>query len=194
MNKSHNALVKRKIAKTISLLIDDRNEVPEFIQMFLVDRLLWAATEYDDSEKWNKYFGVPFWSRGAINKVIDNISSGKKFDKELVHEHSVPKCVLGEKLDEMYENKQVSEEQVFSLIDKFCHAVVVTKEEDVILNKAGFRSKVPSSFSFCDGDDVFCRYRLAGIEIFTVALQDLQKLARQQNLWLKSGSGNLPSS
>lgn len=178
MTVSHNANVKRKIAKTISLLIDDRNEVAEFIQLFLVDRLLWAATEYDDTERWNKYFGVPFWSDGAINKVIENINAGKKPDKELVHEHSVPKCVLGEKLDEMYENKQTSEEEIFSLIDKFCHAVVVTKEEDALLNKAGLRSKMPTTFGFNDGDDLFCRYHLAGIKISTLsqlALLELQK-------------------
>lgn len=178
MTVSHNANVKRKIAKTISLLIDERNDVAEFIQLFLVDRLLWAATEYDDTEKWNKYFGVPFWSHGAINKVVENINLGKKPDKELVHEHSVPKCILGEKLDEMYANKQISEEQIFSLIDKFCHAVVVTKEEDAMLNKAGFRSKMPSSFGFHDDDDMFCRYHLAGIKISTLtplALQELQK-------------------
>lgn len=178
MIESHNKIHKRKIAKTISLLIDDRNEVPEFIQFFLVDRLLWAATEYDDNEKFNKYFGVPFWSSGAITKVIDNIENSIKYDKDLVHEHSVPKCIIGKKMDELYEKKLTSEDHIFNLIDRFCHSVVVSKDEDVKLNKAGLRSKMPQSFAFATGDDVFGRYRAAGIEVFCMESADLSHLSK----------------
>lgn len=178
MLESHNKKNKRSIAKTISLLIDDRNEIPEYIQFFLVDRLLWAATEHDDNGKFNKYFGVPYWSVGAIDKVVENINSSKKPEKDLVHEHSVPKCVIAEKLDELYEKKLTSEDDVFELIDRFCHSVVVSKEEDVKLNKAGFRSKMPQSFTFAEGDDVFGRYRAAGIEVYCMDSADLSLLSK----------------
>lgn len=178
MLDSHNKNHKRKIAKTISLLIDDKNEVPEFIQFFLVDRLLWATTEYCDHEKFNKYFGVPFWSRGAIEKVLENIGSSIKPEKNLIHEHSVPKCVLGDKLDEMYMKKLTSEEDVFNLLDGFCHSVIVSKDEDQILNQSGLRSKMPVGFDFGSDDDVLCRYRAAGIEVFSVENDDLMQLSK----------------
>lgn len=140
--------------------------------------MLWAATEHDDNGKFNKYFGVPFWSAGAIDRIVDNIKASKKTDKDLVHEHSVPKCVIAEKLDEMYEKKLTSEDDVFELIDRFCHSVIVSKEEDVKLNKAGLRSKMPQSFSFAEGDDILGRYRAADIEVFCVDSADLSDLAK----------------
>lgn len=175
---SHNKMNKRKMAKTISLLVDDQHDIPEFIQIFLIDRLLWATTEYDDNGKMNKYFGVPFWSAGAIRKAIDNIKTKTRTIQDLIHEHSTPRLELGKKLDEMYKAKQTSEEDVFRLLDQFCHAVIVSKEEDATINKVGLRSRMPLSFQFREGDDVFCRYRQAGVEVFQLEKLDLINLAK----------------
>lgn len=178
MIKSHNKKNKKEIAKTISILIDDKNGIPEYIQMFLVDRLLWAATEYDDNLQFNKYFGVPFWSYGAIAMLIENINSNNKADKNLVHEHSIPKCVIGEKLDELYESKNTLEDIIYNLLDKFCHSAIVSKDEDKIINKVGYRSKMPNTFAFQEDDDVFARYRIAGVKIYSLDSADLLQLSK----------------
>lgn len=163
---SYNSINKMNVAKVMSIIFDDDNEIPEYLQFLLSDRLLWAATEYDDNGIWSKYFGPTYWSSGAVKKVLENFSSGVKIDKDLRHEHAVPRKELNDQLDLMYKSKRLNQNNIFEFIDKFAFAVIVSSDEDIMLNKAGLRSKMPAGFSFDHSGDVFLRYKIAGIEIF----------------------------
>lgn len=54
-----------------------------------------------------------------------------------------------------------SEADVRRILD-LCVGAVVTVEEDQALNAAGLRARMPSGW---DGQDVFARYRAAGVEL-----------------------------
>lgn len=177
MIESWNPVNKRHVARVISLLIDDHNKVPEYIQFFLVDRLLWASTEHDDNGKYRKYFGTPYWSRGAIGQVLANAKGGFKRDKNLIHEHSVPKCVLAERIDALWKEKRTSEADIHDLLKRFSHAAIVSRDEDLRINACGLRNKMPEGFSFSENDDVFSRYRVAGLELYKMQPADLELLA-----------------
>lgn len=179
MIKSWNPINKQHVARVISMLVDDRNDVPLYIQCFLVDRLLWASTEYSDEGKWQKYFGTPYWSRGAIETTVANAAAeGIKLDKDLVHEHSVPKCVLAERIDVLWKEKRITEADIHDLLARFSHAAVISRNEDGEINKCGLRNRMPEDFSFAETDDVFGRYHVAELEIFKLETHDLELLSK----------------
>ena len=71
---SHNEVNKKNIAKSISIIFDSKNALPDYIKKMLLERLLWATTEHDNNGIYKKYEGQPFWSKGALRKLILNIS------------------------------------------------------------------------------------------------------------------------
>ena len=55
-------------------------------------------------------------------------------------------------------------------MDKYGHAVVITKKEDAQIRKAGFNKTLP------DNESIENRYKLSGIEVISVEDQDLKKI------------------
>jgi hypothetical protein len=78
---------------------------------------------------------------------------------ELVYDHSVPFKYLQVELLELSE---VTVETVAAALRRYRAGVLITKEEDVRLNAAGYRSKMPKDW---DGADHLARYKAVGIEI-----------------------------
>lgn len=182
--ESFNPENKKNVAKAMALIFDDKNGIPYKLQCILGERLLWAATEYDDHGDWDKYFGPHYWSKGAIDKVLQNISgkdgSSIKVEHDLRHEHSIPKKVLNDELDRMHPT-ELSEINIFNFLMTHAFAVIVSKEEDYKLNKAGLRSKMPRDMTIKHDQpvDIFSRYKEVGVEIY--------KLERGMLASLKSG-------
>jgi hypothetical protein len=108
----------------------------------LLDNICWTLSELD-----GKYEGCRYWSTRAIAQRTD-----------LRHEHSVPRRVL---IGLLLGEPAPSDEDVRRILD-LCVGAVVTVEEDQALNAAGLRAKMPSEW---DGQDVFARYRAAGVEL-----------------------------
>ena len=73
-------------------------------------------------------------------------------------DHAVPNKVMIERIVQ----KSSKGEDIRTIIDSFCEIVVLTKDEDVALNKAGLRSCMPSDWN---GKDRYARYRAVGIAI-----------------------------
>ena len=159
---SHNKENKRGIAKAIAVLFDDKNKVPGYLREIVLVRLIWAATENKDDGKWKKYEGQPFWSESALKKMISNRRSGNNPFKDLRHEHSVPKKEIKARI---YKSDK-SETAIFKILNELAHAVVVTKEEDTLLNKRGYRSKMAKDLlDNSDSENVFSRYNEVDIKI-----------------------------
>ena len=146
---SFNKENKKEIAKTIALLFDSKNNIPDYLKTKLLDSLLWATTEYNDSGKKDKYFGQPFWSERALKQILINKKSGVNLEKDLRHEHAVPKKLIKDKILTL---KNKSEEEIFNILDKLGHAVIISKDEDEKLNRL-HRSSSPNLY------DVFSRYK-----------------------------------
>ncbi len=77
----------------------------------------------------------------------------------LVYDHSIPFRYLQGKLLAI---ENVSHDQVKHVLEKYCCAALITREEDAQLNAAGLNRKMPEGW---DGVDFLARYREIGIEI-----------------------------
>lgn len=167
---SHNEVNKKNIAKSISIIFDSKNAMPDYIKKMLLERLLWATTEHDNNGIYKKYEGQPYWSKGALRKMILNIAEKKKNPKlspyqDLRHEHSIPKKIIRE----LTLVNDITEEKAFEILNKYGHAVVISKYEDKLLNQKKLRSKLAMPIEKINTmDDVFSRYKIAEIEICDV--------------------------
>jgi hypothetical protein len=108
-----------------------------------------------------KDVGCGYWSRSAYE-----LYEAKQLVAEKVrHEHAVPKKVLWETLQQIPH----TEEWVWDFF-KYVIAVVVTKEEDELLNRE-FKDRMPEGFRtrhLPEYRDAFLRYRKCGIEVVKV--------------------------
>ncbi|NMD00062.1 MAG: hypothetical protein GYA62_10110, partial [Bacteroidales bacterium] len=139
--KSYNELNKMNIAKAISIIFDTKNDMPSYIKKMLLERLLWATTEHDNQGNYKKYEGQPYWSKGALRKLISNIAEKQNKPKlnpfqDLRHEHSIPKKIIRE----LTLVNDITIEQAFEILNNFGHAVVISKDEDKLLNQKKLRS------------------------------------------------------
>ena len=109
----------------------------------------WAWTEFD-----GKYKGCQRWTKKAR----------QEFDtKNLRHEHAVPKRVV---IDMLLKLVNPNENEVRRICDHFLLGVVVTIEEDRILNEH-FRKVMPNEFaagSSPDFENPWLRYLRCNIE------------------------------
>mgnify|MGYP000925907118 FL=1 len=58
----------------------------------------------------------------------------------------------------------LNNENIMSVIERFYILCAITREEDKLLNAAGYRSKMPDGWNE-ETDSVFARYELVGISI-----------------------------
>ena len=118
-----------------------------------------AASEWTEHD--GKYKGCCLWSKKALEqyKATFNV-------KNLRHEHAVPKKVVLAALL----NLQNPTKTDVALWFKFLIAVVVTLEEDKLLNSR-FKSSMPPEFYDADSPsslDMLLRYKQCGIEVMEV--------------------------
>lgn len=112
---------------------------------------MWVWSEFN-----GKHQGCKFWSEKALSSGLQN--------KHLIHEHLVPRKVLMNKLfSEVIPDKQ----NIFEFLDTYCVGVVVTKDEDNMLNKIGLRSEMPSDW---DNKDPWARYKKVAIKVVDTEL------------------------
>lgn len=87
---------------------------------------------------------------------------------DLVHEHVVPFTCQAEWLLEVVEkNPWTSREDIAVMLRRFPMAVI-TRDEDEVLNKAGYRQKMPRGWHV--GDDMWARYLAVGFDPTTYSL------------------------
>ena len=114
----------------------------------------WVWTEFE-----GKYDGCRRWSKAA--KLMKESDPKTKL---LRHEHAVPRNVVFKMLMKL---KHPSEKSVRRICRKFLLGVVVTKEEDMELNRR-FASTMPEDFGKTGSKDYrnpWSRYRECGIEL-----------------------------
>ena len=92
-----------------------------------------------------------FRSKDAIGLSFGNAA--------LVYDHSVPFKYLQAELLKL---SDVTTRSVRSVLNDFGAVVLITKEEDDLLNAAGYRSDMPEDW---DGIDLLARCKAVGIEI-----------------------------
>lgn len=104
--------------------------------------------------------------RYALDEISDlNFCMSKKAKglkrNNVIHEHVIPHSVVMKKLLSL---EPLSNENILAVLKRFYIICVITKEEDKILNAAGYRSKMPDGWNE-ETDSVFARYEAVGISI-----------------------------
>lgn len=164
---------KEAIAKTL-VYIYQNAEIKDYLKIIILDRLLWTNTETDDEGISIKYLGQSFWTEGALYQLLFNVNKNRRMRKKkhrinpyknLRHEHSVPKDWIKKEFEKI--QKDINYEKVYELLVKYGQAVVISKEEDALLNKMGLRSKMPVQQEG-ESFDVFARYRKVGLKVCLV--------------------------
>jgi len=162
---SFNLQNKRNIAKVIELLY--ANHIPEYILKMLLKRLIWATTENNNVGDQVKYDGQPFWSAKAIDQIIENRKNHLNWDKDIRHDHSVPKEVIIDKLN-MLNAKTF--QNILDIIDRYCFSVVISLDEDRDLTEKGYRSKMEAELEENNAvKNIFSRYIKCQIQICRIS-------------------------
>lgn len=105
----------------------------------------YALNQFDKQE------GITLSSRKAKGKVRPFI----------VHDHSVPHSFV---LNKLLALKNVTNQALKDVIEKYYRVGIITKEEDRLLNSNGLRSKMPKSWDGNSGS-VYARYEVVGIKL-----------------------------
>jgi len=114
----------------------------------VVDHVLWVWSEFH-----GKYEGCPYWSESAIE-------SGEE-DVDLIHDHAIPRKLIREEIFKHDENANT--QTIRDILEKNCIGVVITKDEDLILNGRKLRSAMPLGKTI---NDTWSRYTDSNIRIF----------------------------
>ena len=110
------------------------------------------------------------WEVSEIKKYDDKrLRSEKGFldiRKNLAYDHPIPMKIILSKLKSTYPVKQ---ESVEAVLQKYLRhgGVLITKGEHDLLRDIGLASKMPSDW---DGEDIFARYKKAGISIKNMSI------------------------
>jgi hypothetical protein len=113
----------------------------------------WVWTEFH-----GKYKGCPYWTKMAI------MQHGLDPRADFRHEHAVPKAVVMRMLLDL---KASTAEQVRNICEKFFIGVVVTVQENEVLN-AEYGQLMPPEFfdpNSSSYQDPWLRYKKYGIEV-----------------------------
>jgi hypothetical protein len=99
-------------------------------------------------------------SKEASAQFRSKASVGRRPGKAaLVYDHAIPFRYLQ---DELLHLADVTRASVGTVLNEHCVVVLVTREENVRLNRAGLGSKMPKGWN---GVDPLARYAAVGIEV-----------------------------
>lgn len=113
-----------------------------------IHSLLWGW-----SEKNGKYAGL----RCSMAALKHYRSKGIK---DLRHDHAVPRNLIVKMLLNL--KGRITPGRVRKILKKYCGAVIITKKDDIKLNKMGLRQKMPGDWN---GRELLARYKAASIRI-----------------------------
>jgi hypothetical protein len=112
----------------------------------VINSFLWAWTE-----RYGKHEGRVVSKAASSHEAVHG-------HKGLIHDHAVPRKAVTEMLLHL---KSPSADDVHRILKEYCEGVLVTKDEDSLLSKAGLRSRMPKNW---DGKDCYARYKAVGIQ------------------------------
>jgi hypothetical protein len=130
--------------------------------------------EWGEKEKYRK---CEHWSREAKELWIRNpdLPISKKPGEKIVHEHVVPNKVICERLIQIRRKsrRKIPENEIKELLEKFCHACVITRDEDNSLREKHLRQKMPDNWDW-DNNSAWARYLAVKIEVGKIKDADPQ--------------------
>jgi len=177
---------RRQVAAAIHHLLNAGYALNIFKR--LMETLLWSVT-CDLNKKDDIKYAKKYWSQNAIDLRKRNIeirlkqkSEGKKQidkNKGLTHEHTIPKSLILDKLSKL---KTPTETDIFNMLNAYEFAVVITKEEDNMMNAEPYRLRqsLPNGYSIDDDSSeelILSRYIACQIPLFEINLSNFSIIA-----------------
>ena len=132
---------KEEIAKDLEVILDAK--ISPKMKARVCNLVTWAWAELPGKKSKANY-----WSRRALEDQ-------SKLGIKLVFEHVVPRKIVIERLLGL---ESATKEEITKVLNKFCFGCVITKDEDIRLNRAGWREKMPPDWE--KNDDVWARYKI----------------------------------
>ena len=159
---------KSTIAKALGHILSS-DDVSMNIKMYMIDKLLMRTTERENDEsKNNKYYGQPYWTKKALEQII-NQNNNMSIDKlKFIHEHCIPKKLIRNVILTLEKKDYKS---IMHILENLAYAVVATEDDDRVLRKKGLNAKMPINHKLEINNtisNIFARYREAKIEIYKV--------------------------
>lgn len=129
-----------------------------------IKRVIFNTKEHirygDPKRMYSQYIRYALDEVSELNFCASKRAKGLK-RKDVIHEHVVPHSIIMNKLLSL---ETLNNENIMSVIERFYILCAITREEDKLLNAAGYRSKMPDGWNE-ETDSVFARYELVGISI-----------------------------
>ena len=97
-------------------------------------------------------------SQSQRKNLPRSVEADKRELKGLRLEHVVPQMWF---VNQLMDRDTIDKEEIRELLEKYFNVLLVTKEEDVKLTKAGLRSKMPEDW---DGENPWARHDAVGIK------------------------------
>lgn len=132
-------MTKEEMVKTIITLhrLHEESLIPAATSYIFLDHILWAWTEFE-----GKYEGCLWWSDAAYSLYKSRVGLPKsKREAGLTHEHVVPKEVIRKSIFKLLDDG-CAEGELYKFMETHLIGCIVTKEEDNLLNEAGFRKSL----------------------------------------------------
>jgi|TARA_B110000259_G_scaffold154779_1_gene175546 hypothetical protein len=137
-----------------------------FLDYYREEKYWITFKESWDSAKWNTHDAL-YISEKALSKFLDDPTlnrtskaenySGKKGSRAFVNEHIIPFNILIEKYKERFKNKNPSFSAYKKFFNQFNKICFVWHDEDILLNKAGYKKEMPSNHNSLE-ENIFARY------------------------------------
>lgn len=109
---------------------------------------------------WNQIFWTGYVSEGALALNSRNRS-------EVIKEHVIPMKVIVNELLNHAKADKIELAEIKAVLDALLVYATITKEEDALLNKSGFKSKLPPNTN--PYENPLARYHSAGIKLIHVS-------------------------
>jgi len=154
---------KRKAYMQVILSIIEHNDANTIsLTKSKITDMMRAITDYCGN---NKYlYQNPKRSQKAYKYSDDAWAlRDKEKNQGLVGDHCVPLNSIFAYLVKEKQNSTFSRDEIEHFLDYHLEVVMITKEEDKILNDNGLKSKMPNDWDFFE--DKYARYKISGINI-----------------------------
>ena len=113
----------------------------------------------NNNADWNQIFWNGYASEGAL-------ALNHRNNSEVIKEHIIPMKVIVDELYTAIPSDKIEISEIKKILDSLLVYATITKEEDTILSKAGFKSKLPSNTN--PYKNPFARYEEVGIKLIKV--------------------------
>ena len=158
---------RQEVARVVHHLLT--NVYSENIFKRLLNELLWSAT-CDYERKDDIKYKTKYWSLEALELREQNIANGIHKNKNLVHEHTIPRNLIYHKLIGL---NNPTYNDVLSVINGYEFAVVITKSQDNRMNANPYllRQSLPNGYSIntpASENLILSRYIKCEIELYEI--------------------------